>query len=362
MKRWGVALALVGACVSMTACGGGESEGGGGGAGTEAAEGPLSQTEIIDKIRASAVDISVRAGDEGFGGTGIVIDSAKGLVITNYHVIAGSTATNVRWNDTTRAASVVGQAPCEDIALIKMVQPIQGLRNIEWGSARKLKAGEQLTAAGFPGSAQAGQAKLTSNTGSASVDGVVDVDLGTDNPSYPEVVQHEVPINAGNSGGPLVDSRGRLVGVNTFSSGSEGSQNQNYSIAAERVQELLPVLKAGKNIAYMGLELLSLKGVPDEELAEELGWVISTEDIGMLVTNVDQGSSADGAGIVRGDYIEKMNRATLNSVEEVCQIAESNEGKKVEVLGYYMDEGNKDSQGNAIEPGARWTVEVTVGK
>jgi S1-C subfamily serine protease len=316
--------------------------------------GPLDRQQIVDKVRPSAVQVSVRVKDEGATGTGIVVDAAEGFILTNYHVVAGSTATNVRWGDAERPASVIALAPCEDLALIKLAQPIDGLQTIEFGSARNLRAGQELTAIGYPGSLQAGETKVTVNSGGVSVDGVVEAEANSDFPKFPEVVQHEVPINPGNSGGPLVDEQGQLVGVNTFGNADESVENQNYSVSSDRVKELLPQLIKGDSIAYMGWELLSLKGVEDSQLEEELGWTVSTEDIGMLVLNVDSGSPAAEQNIFAGDYIEKINDATINSVEEICQIAESNEGKTVDVLGYYMKETGSHEAGEA------WNVKIKV--
>lgn len=321
--------------------------------------GDLSEQDIIDKVRLSTLQVLVEYDDGPGGGTGIVVDD-EGHVLTNYHVVEGNNG-NLRVRSETEgaiSATIVGMAPCEDMALLRLEKPFEDTEVIEFGSAEELKAGDQITVLGYPGTLQAGssaETKLVSNTGTVSVDGTVATETGSADPRYEEVVQHSVPVNKGHSGGPLVNEKGDLVGVNTF--GNQDQENQNYSLAVERVKRMLPLLKKG-DVAYTGLGLISI-GIPLEEITKvlpELGWTVDPKGVGVLVRSVDEGSPAARADIFKDDYIEKIDGRTINSTEDACKVFEANQGETVEVEGYYM----KDPGDGENAAGGFWEVEMTV--
>jgi S1-C subfamily serine protease len=320
-------------------------------------EGELDQEGIIDKVRPSTLQVLVETADGEAGGTGVVVDADKGYVLTNYHVVAGNDGSlRVRSEEEGEVeAAILGMAPCEDLALLKLDRSLSEIKTIEFGTTEDVKAGDSVTVLGYPGTFQVADEKLTANTGTVSVDGTVAAELGSDYPRYEEVVQHNAAVNHGHSGGPLVDEEGKLIGINTL--GNTEEENQSYSVGVDRVQRMIPQLEKG-NIAYSGLSLMFIGYSKDEIKAArpELGWTIDTGGIGVLVNSVDPGSPADDASIFVNDYIEKIDGKTINSTEDACNALAANQGEKVEVIGYYMAPTD-DEDTNA---GDRWRATMTV--
>ena len=189
------------------------------------------------------------------GGTGIVTDAKRGFVLTNDHVVAGATSIKATLDSGEEVnAKVRGHAPCEDLAVIELSPLPKGLKAATLGSSANLSAGTNVTALGFPGAfeediterqLQSTKGAITSEPGPAT--------LGAGLPTLPAVIQHQAPINAGNSGGPLFNARGQVIGVNTVTTGSE-SQNQNGAIADRPREVDHGRSRAGRGPGLRGLE------------------------------------------------------------------------------------------------------------
>src|SRR5262249_29530443 len=116
---------------------------GGGGSST------LSQQDLISKVKPTVVELSGERGQDTVGGTGVVTDPKKGLGLTKEHVIAGVSALRAKVGDnaaTAGPARVLAQAPCDDLAVVQLVNVPQGLNPLKLGSSGKIKSGEQVTA------------------------------------------------------------------------------------------------------------------------------------------------------------------------------------------------------------------------
>ena len=155
-----------------------------------------------------------------------------------------------------RKATVVGVAPCEDLAVLKVADN-SGLRSMPLGSQSDLKEGQTVVAVGFPANASL-SAQLTSTVGVVSVAKTQYKELALDVPTYTNVVQTDAAINPGNSGGPLVRvSDKRLVGVNsasrTESADARTIQGQGYAVGVDRVKEVVPELRAGRSMGWTGM-------------------------------------------------------------------------------------------------------------
>jgi S1-C subfamily serine protease len=285
----------------------------------------------------SVVQVFGREGDSWSSGTGIVIDAQKGLVVTNAHVIAGLSSVRARYGNSEVAAQIVGQAPCEDIALVRLVTKPPGLRSIKPGSSAHIVAGQPVTALGYPDSLQeASRARLTITAGTVSVDGTIRAAPSKSLPDYGALIQHQAPINPGNSGGPLVDKYGRLIGMNTLHNTGEGGevQGQAYAIAIDHIREILPRLERGENIAYVGWDLLPASYLSEQDLVD-MGYryVPDPAGKGLIVTGVDAGSPADRRGLEVGDYFDDIDGSSVDNVADVCQILQSREGQIIKVHG-----------------------------
>jgi S1-C subfamily serine protease len=207
---------------------------------------------------------SLANGKERGHGTGWVLDAEQGLVVTNHHVVNGGIDWQVGVAGDNRPAQLVGTAPCEDLALLRVDQT-KGLRTIELGSQDDLEQGESVVTLGYPRNFSE-RTDLSTSSGDVSV-----VKTRTKNTieDLPNVIRTDAAINPGNSGGPLVNLRGQLVGVNTLS--STATENEGYAIGVDRVKQVVPRLRAGHSDLWTGLVLEGTYEEPDEALAR-YGW------------------------------------------------------------------------------------------
>jgi serine protease Do len=226
--------------------------------GTQAA--PTTAAQVISRVAPSTVLV---VADDGNGiasrGSGWVWDASRGLIVTNAHVTVEGQLYTVGRGETmalqnnpqgqiiagphARTARLLGQALCEDIAVLK-VSNTAGL------------IGEAVVAVGYPGTVSLLQnpqfgANLTGDTGVVSQPRTTfpaipgEAGRPTTGP-YHNVVLTDTPINPGNSGGPLVDYQSQLVGMDTAT--REGVQQQNYAIGVDRINQVVPRLLAGQNV------------------------------------------------------------------------------------------------------------------
>ncbi|MEX2193964.1 MAG: trypsin-like peptidase domain-containing protein [Thermoleophilaceae bacterium] len=230
--------------------------------GDDDGDGASGVADIVEQVTPStALITSIRDGQPFAGGTGWVLDAEEGLIVTNYHVVNGGDAFAVAVDGDEQEATIVGAAPCEDLAVLEVddTDDLVTLPLLE--DQDTLRPGQNVVAVGFPGSASA-DSNLTTTTGVVSVVKTEFDETGIDTPHYENVVQTDAAINPGNSGGPLVDGQGRLVGVNTAvrtldSGGQRIIQGQGYAIGVDRVREITEDLREGDSIAWTGLGLVS---------------------------------------------------------------------------------------------------------
>jgi S1-C subfamily serine protease/pSer/pThr/pTyr-binding forkhead associated (FHA) protein len=181
-------------------------------------------------------------------GSGWVLDATKGEIVTNAHVAVGGQTVKVATpGGQARDARVLAIDVCDDVALLK-TSDTSGLRTLPRVSQSELSEGDPVVALGFPGSLGIGD-NLTTTTGVISV-----VKTSARINGYPNVVQTDAAINHGNSGGPLLDARGRLVGMNTLAD-LQTSENQAFAIATDHITSLLPELRDRRSTAWLGYAL-----------------------------------------------------------------------------------------------------------
>ena len=334
------ALAITGVAVAL-ASGGGDKEDDGNAVKSPIEPKTLTVAQQIKKGSPSTVELTTRG--PGFnrgrkttlsgGGSGIVVDAEKGLVLTNAHVVAGQTSIKAKVGTGPEiSARVVSQAPCEDLALVSLRPTPKTLVEAQLGTSSKVQAGDRVIALGYPA---AFEERVSDRTLQAS-EGIVSAPtgktrLGNASPSLPEVIQHQAPLNGGNSGGPLFNEAGEVIGVNTFTSGRGGSQNQNAAIGIDRVKSMLADLQAGKNSGFVGWQLLPMTGGQLPLRPRTTG----RQGSALVVLSVDAGSPADKKKFEFGDTIYEIDGTPVRKFQDVCDILNSkSSGDTIRVEGY----------------------------
>jgi S1-C subfamily serine protease len=263
------------------------------------AESEKSQVEIFQLAAPSVVHItSLKSGRGKRGsetsvtpqgtGSGFLWDET-GHVVTNFHVIAGSTQWRVTLHGQNESwpATLVGVAPHSDLAVLKIDVPDIDLKPILAGSSADLQVGQNVFAIGSPYGLDA-----TFSTGVISGLGRTIESVTKHN--IHNVIQTDAAINPGNSGGPLLDSAGRLIGVNTaIVSPSGGSAGIGFAVPVGEVQRIVPQLIKYKKVIRPGLGIEIYTDLEMVGIAQD-GYISRK---GVLVKKVQADSAAADAGI-----------------------------------------------------------------
>lgn len=336
-KKWiGLAAAATSCALLAYGCGGsGDS--------TSSAPEPLTSQEIIAKAKPATVELFGKVGDDLVGGTGVIYDAENGRIITNAHVIEGVSALQVKIGDTlpTVPARVVGQSPCDDLAVVELAQRPDALQSLPIGDSSTVQGGDDVIALGYPASFQhARQQTVSSTEGSVSNPSVVGNEIGIDLPKYSSLIEHQAPINHGNSGGPLVNTEGEVIGINSLTSAPIGNQGQYYAISSNQVKNLLPTLESGNSPGYVGWSVVPMPLVSDEQLAVDYINSGAYEDLsaatalkfarddkkkfnGLYVVSSPNGTPANKAKVYHGDLITAVNGTHVETIAELCKILQS---------------------------------------
>lgn len=257
-------------------------------------------------------------------GSGVVI-SSDGYIITNNHVVEDADAIKATINDVEYDAQLVGSDSSSDIAVIKV--DATDLTAIEIGSSSDLKVGEWVMALGSPfgleNSVSTGvvSALQRSNTMQDSTTGETVI--------YPNMIQTDATINPGNSGGALVDSQGKLIGINSMISSYSGSSSGvGFAIPIDYAIDLAQQLIEGKTPthAQLGVSMAQI----NSSTAQYYGF--STSE-GVYVANVYEGTAAAEAGIQKGDIIVSFDGQKVTSPSELTiDVRSKNVGDTVDVV------------------------------
>ena len=250
-------------------------------------------------------------------GSGFLIDES-GLALTNHHVIKGATEIEVRLLDERRfKARIVGQDPKTDVALIQL-QGASELPHLELGDSDELRVGEWVVAIGNPlGLTSTVTAGITSATGRKHVP------LGGEL-VYQDFIQTDASIHPGNSGGPLIDTRGRVLGINTAISAE--AQGIGFAIPINMVRDILPQLKEEGEVKRSWL------GIYVDEVSPGLAHQLEIPAKGALVRDVVPGGPADVAKLEKGDVILKLDDQLIEDASHLSWIAgHKGIGKRVDI-------------------------------
>jgi S1-C subfamily serine protease len=216
-----------------------------------------SARDTVARVRTSVVSINANDGDYHSHGTGVIVNAARNLVVTSGHVVDSARAMDVTIGEKlTVKGRVVARAQCENIALVGLFPEQEGLVELPFGNSDQVEAGDQVTALGFPGTAQTkdGKEKIAITEGRVSITGA-DVRLTPHLPELESLIAHQAPLNGQSTGGPLLDSEGNFIALNTVITGdaaTEGTPGVYYAVPSNRIRQMIAELEPGEKSFYVG--------------------------------------------------------------------------------------------------------------
>lgn len=276
----------------------------------------LSAVDIYKKVAPAVVMVSTKTiqsvngwfqqETEGMG-SGFIINE-EGYILTNYHVIDGAKEVTVTLSDGTEVtASVVNYDSDKDIAMIKINEEVKVPGVVELGDSDALQPGEEVVAIGNPLS------KELSSTLTKGIISALNRNVETQSGVSTNLIQTDTAINSGNSGGPLINTKGQVIGINTLKA-SDGAEGIGFAIPINDVKDKIDSLS--KPILNLGVSVR----VVDETLAKKLNL-----EEGLYVVEVTEYSAAEKAGLRSGDLIVKADGTRIKTFEELQEVKNSKE-------------------------------------
>lgn len=279
------------------------------------------------------------------GGSGFLIDGS-GLVVTNNHVVEEATQLRVHLGDREYPAEVVGTDPPTDLALLR-IDAERRLPYLKLGDSEAVRAGDWVMAIGSPGGI------VLENTVTVGVVSAKGRQLGiTGDYSFENFIQTDAAINFGNSGGPLVNLRGEVIGINTAI--NWGSENIGFAVPVNTLKGILPQLKESGHVerGYLGISI----GPLTPEAAEAFD--LDPED-GILVQQVQPGEPAEAAGLQHGDVIVGVDdREVSNTRDFIDYVSRKGPGAKVRLT--LLRDGERVEK--TVELAERPSIEELTGR
>ncbi|HEY0813459.1 MAG TPA: trypsin-like peptidase domain-containing protein [Pseudonocardia sp.] len=281
---------------------------------------PGSIAAAAAKAMPSTVDIQVNLAQGSGEGSGVIL-SADGDVLTNNHVVAGSTgAITVTLADgSEHPATVVGTSPSYDLAVIK-IQGVSGLTPATLGKSAGLQVGQQVVAIGSP----QGLTGTVTNGIVSAFNRTVTVQGGDGSAVVYNGLQTDAPINPGNSGGPLVNLDGQVVGINSAIATASSGQGQGGSIGLGFAIPIDQATRVAQEIIKDGSATKPVLGVTGS--VQQSGGSGS----GARIATVQPGSPAASAGLAAGDVVTKVGDAKVEDFADlIARIGSNAPGSQV---------------------------------
>jgi S1-C subfamily serine protease len=312
----------------------------------------MSINEIYERSAPGVVQINATSDAASTGlqalGSGFVIDKA-GHIVTNYHVVEGADEVTVGFsNRDTVKAEIVGVDPSTDLAVLRVETSANALRPLPLGDSDRVVVGDQVVAIGNPFG-------LDRTATSGIVSALQRFITAPNRFTIDHVIQTDAPINHGNSGGPLLDAYGKVIGVNTqIETGGEGSGNVGigFAVPSNTVKEVVAqILRTGRvDHAYLGITGHALT----KSVAQTYNLPVEG---GVVVESVTKGSGADKAGlesgdtrvvvagetyVLGGDIIVSADGKPIASIEQLRDVISAHKpGDEIELVVY--DDSKKTS-------------------
>ena len=278
----------------------------------------LSATEAYNKVAPAAVVVSTKSVTQGYFmhtqevegiGSGFIINE-EGYILTNYHVIQGAQEISVTLsNDVTTTAQVVNYDENQDVAMIKITdESVEIPATVELGDSDALQPGEEVIAIGTP---------LSTELSSTVTKGIISAtsrSVAVESGVTMNLIQTDAAINAGNSGGPLVNTKGEVVGINSSKISGEAVEGIGFSIPINDIKDKIESLS--KPILNLGISVRTI----DESLSKQLNM-----EQGLYIVEVTEFSSAEKAGLKAGDIIVKADGTRITTFDAFNEIQNASE-------------------------------------
>jgi len=320
---------------------------------------PESFADLVEQLQPAVVNISTKqevtlgvrlnpfAGtrepitqEQQGGGSGFLI-SADGYIVTNNHVISGgprgeavNEVTVTLTNRKEYKAKIVGRDPASDLALLKI--EATGLPFVKFATGSDARVGDWVVAIGNP--------LGLGSTVTAGIISAVQRNLGQGG-AYDRYIQTDTAINRGNSGGPLFDLQGNVVGINNMLISPVGANiGVNFAIPADAAIPVIDALRAGQAVerGYLGIGITPV----DEDMAAALGL---PKDRGERIGRLEPGEAGEKAGLKRGDVVTKVDGKDVTPQQTLSYIvARVKPGTRIPL--------------EVIRDGKTMTIQVVVGK
>jgi len=281
-----------------------------------AASTTTSLTQLYKNVAPGVVDIIVNTKASGFGdqgataeGSGFVVDTS-GNIVTNDHVVTGATAIKVRFQDGKSVkATLVGTDPSTDVAVIKVNVAASDLHPLTFASSSAVEVGQPVAAIGSPFG-------LPETLTSGIVSAVNRTITAPNTYSISGAIQTDAPINHGNSGGPLLNASGQVIGVNAqIESDSGGNDGVGFAIPSDAVKSVADTIISGGKVqhAYLGITIAT-----------------TSSGAGAQVSAVKAASPALSAGLKAGDVITAIDGTAVTTADDLtAKISAHQPGDKV---------------------------------
>jgi S1-C subfamily serine protease len=274
---------------------------------------------VVERVGPAVVGVTVRGERGRAGGGSGVLFTPDGYILTNAHVVAGAREMRVTLTDgSEHTATQVGSDPATDLAVIR----IEGIHlpHAELGTSASLRVGQLVVAIGNP--------LGFSNTVSAGVVSALARSMrAQDGRLIDPILQTDVALNPGNSGGPLVDSRARVVGINTMI--ILGAQGLSFAVPVDTARWVIGQLMTVGRVrrGYLGMAA-QVRPLP-KRLARRLELASET---GVQVMQVERGKPAARGGLLPGDVLVSFDGKPVRNVDEIHRLLDSSSiGRKLPI-------------------------------
>lgn len=296
-------------------------------------------SEAVSKIYDAVVVVENYNGDLLKGsGTGFVYNTSdgNGYILTNNHVISGGTKIYVSFTNGEKIkAEVLGSDVYADIAVLK-INSFTGMKVASIGSSKKAKVGDTVFAVGAP--LDSAYSWTVTRGILSGKDRLIEINssqtTNTTSDWVMSVIQTDTAINSGNSGGPLANANGEVIGITSLKLVQSGVEGMGFAIPIETALEYAEKIVKGEEIKrpYLGISMYNISEISTKYYNEKV------TPTGVYISDVEDNSPADKAGLKKGDIITKLNDTNIESVAYLkYNLYKYNIGEKVTLTIYRND-------------------------